>query len=87
MEGKEELRDEVKTAVDKAVEEGVTIMNDKEKEISAALKVSLAILGVGLVAGATLVIGLDQIMKRIFVSETWPGEEWSNDDWAGEELE
>lgn len=62
-------------------------MKRKESELSAALKVAMAIVGVGVVAGTTLVIGLDQIMKRIFVNESWPEEEWSDDDWAGEDLE
>ena len=30
---------------------------------------------------------MDRIMKKIFVNEDWPDEEWSNDDWAEEELE
>ncbi len=54
---------------------------------SAAAKAALAILGVGFVAGTTLVIGMDRIMKKIFVNEDWPDEEWSNDDWAEEDLE
>ena len=49
---------------------------------SAAAKVALAILGVGFVAGTTLVVGMDHIMKKIFVNE-----EWSRDDWAEEDLE
>ena len=52
-----------------------------------AIKVALAILGVGVAAGATLVVGMDQIMKRIFVNDSWPTKEWEDDDWAGEELE
>ena len=32
---------------------------------SAAAKVALAILGVGFVAGTTLVVGMDHIMKKI----------------------
>ena len=55
--------------------------------LGAALKVALAVLGVGVVAGTTLVVGMDQIMKRIFVNESWPNTEWENDDWAGEDLE
>ena len=47
----------------------------------------LAVIGVGVVTGVTLVIGMDQVMKRIFVNEDWPDEEWSSDDWAGEDLE
>ena len=57
------------------------------RELPAAAKAALAILGVGFVAGTTLVIGMDRIMKKIFVNEDWPDEEWSNDDWAEEELE
>ena len=59
----------------------------RDNDLSAAIKVALAVLGVGIAAGATLVVGMDQIMKRIFVSESWPKHEWSNDDWAGEDLE
>ena len=33
------------------------------------------------------VLGLNQVMKKIFVSEDWPDEDWSGDDWAEEELE
>lgn len=54
---------------------------------SKATKVALAILGVGLVTGTVLVVGLDRIMKKIFVNEDWPEEEWTNDDWAEEDLE
>ena len=54
---------------------------------STAAKVAIAVLGVGFVTGMTLVIGMDQVMKRIFVNEEWPNEEWSGDDWAEEELE
>ncbi|MGC2871817.1 hypothetical protein ACPW7J_03470 [Ihubacter sp. rT4E-8] len=54
---------------------------------SAAAKAALAILGIGFVAGTTLVVGMDHIMKKIFVNEEWPDEEWSNDDWAEEDLE
>ena len=55
--------------------------------MAEAVKVALAVLGVGVAAGATLVIGMDQIMKRIFVNDSWPNGEWENNDWAGEELE
>jgi len=34
-----------------------------------------------------IVVGLDRVMKKIFVNEDWPAEEWSNDDWAEEELD
>lgn len=64
-------------------------MADKGRQdgASAAAKAALAILGVGFVAGTTLVIGVDKIMKKIFVDEDWPSEEWTNDDWAEEELD
>lgn len=54
---------------------------------SAAVKVAFAILGIGVTAGMALVIGMDQLMKRIFVNDAWPEEEWSNNDWAEEDLE
>lgn len=54
---------------------------------SAAAKAALAILGVGFVAGTTLVVGVDQIMKKFFVNDKWEQEEWSKDDWADEDLE
>ena len=54
---------------------------------SAAAKAALAILGIGFVAGTTLVVGMDRVMKKIFVNEDWPDEEWSSDDWAEEDLE
>ena len=44
---------------------------------STAAKAALAILGVG----------MDRIMKKIFVNEDWPDEEWSTDDWAEEDLD
>ena len=59
----------------------------KKNDASAVAKVALGILGIGFVAGTTLVIGMDRIMKKIFVNEDWPNEEWSSDDWAEEELE
>ncbi len=61
------------------------IANDKS--MGAAIKVALAVIGIGVAAGATLVVGMDQIMKRIFVSDSWPDKEWSNNEWAQEELE
>ena len=66
-----------------------TNMADKGRKTgtSTATKAALAILGVGFVAGTTLVIGMDRIMKKIFVNEDWPDEEWSSDDWAEEDLE
>ena len=54
---------------------------------SAVAKAALGILGVGFVAGTTLVVGVDRIMKKIFVNEDWPEEEWSADDYAEEELD
>ena len=59
----------------------------KNTGTSAAAKAALAILGVGFVAGTTLVVGLDRVMKKIFVDEKWPDEEWSSDDWAEEDLD
>jgi hypothetical protein len=54
---------------------------------STAAKVALGVLGAGFVAGVTIVVGMDRIMKKIFVNEDWPDEEWSSDDWAEEDLE
>ena len=54
---------------------------------SKAFKVSMILLGVGLVAGTSLVITMNQLIKKIFVDEDWPEEEWSDNDWADEELE
>ena len=62
-------------------------MNQRDNGLGAALKVAMAIVGVGVVAGTTLVIGMDRIMRRIFVNESWPSVEWTEDDWAEEELE
>ena len=55
--------------------------------MSKAAKASLMILGIGIVTGTTLVIGLDCVMKKIFVDENWPSQEWTNDNWAEEDLE
>ena len=57
------------------------------KQTSGAAKAALTILGVGFVAGTTLVVGMDRLMKKIFVNEDWPEEEWSSDDYADEELD
>ncbi|ASS41178.1 hypothetical protein AXF21_04245 [Eubacterium minutum ATCC 700079] len=57
------------------------------KKTSKAKKVAFSVLGIGLVTGAAVVLGLNQVMKKIFVSEDWPDEDWSGDDWAEEELE
>ena len=54
---------------------------------SAAAKAALGILGVGMVAGTALVVGVDRVMKKIFVNEDWPEEEWSADDYAEEDLD
>ena len=54
---------------------------------SAAAKAALGILGIGMVAGTALVVGMDRVMKKIFVNEDWPEEEWSADDYAEEELD
>ena len=54
---------------------------------SAAAKAALGILGIGMVAGTALVVGMDRVMKSIFVNEDWPEEEWSSDDYAEEELD
>ena len=61
--------------------------SQRDNGLSMALKTAMAITGVGIVAGATLVIGMDQIMKRIFVSDSWPETRLEDNDWAGEELE
>lgn len=63
------------------------IENNKKGNVSTAAKVALGILGVGFVAGTTVVLGVDRVMKKIFVNEDWPDEEWSADDWAAEDLE
>lgn len=63
------------------------MMGGKDNGLGAAFKIAMAIVGVGMVAGTTLVIGMDRIMKRIFVNESWPQKEWTNEDWAEEELE
>ena len=54
---------------------------------SAAAKAALGILGIGMVAGTALVVGMDRVMKKIFVNEEWPEEEWSSDRYAEEELD
>lgn len=62
---------------------------DRGRSVGATdvAKVAFAILGIGVTCGMALVVGMDQLMKRIFVSDAWPEEEWSNNDWAGEDLE
>ena len=60
---------------------------DRKNSVSAAAKAALGILGIGMVAGTALVIGTDRVMKKIFVNEDWPEEEWSSDDYAEEELD
>ncbi|MGF6376118.1 hypothetical protein M2140_001188 [Clostridiales Family XIII bacterium PM5-7] len=59
----------------------------RKEGTSTAAKAALAILGIGFVAGTTLVVGMDRVLKKIFVNEDWPNEEWSTDDWAEEDLE
>lgn len=59
----------------------------RKNGMSKAAKVSLAIIGIGFVTGTTIVIGIDKIMKKIFINEEWPDEDWTNDDWAGEEID
>lgn len=58
-----------------------------EVERKKALKAALAILGIGITAGTTLVIGMDRVMKKIFVDEKWPENDWTDNDWAEEELD
>lgn len=62
-------------------------MRNERAGVEEAIKVAMAIVGVGVVAGTTLVIGMNQIMKRIFVNDSWPEVDWTKDDWAQEELE
>ena len=60
---------------------------NKSCKAKKALKTSLVVLGFGAAAVAIIVVGFDRVMKKIFVNEDWPAEEWSNDDWAEEELD
>ena len=60
---------------------------EQQNNASAAAKAALGILGIGMVAGTALVVGMDRVMKSIFVNEDWPEEEWSADDYAEEELD
>ncbi|MCH3953869.1 MAG: hypothetical protein LKK51_01715 [Eubacterium sp.] len=60
---------------------------ENQPTVQDALKAAGAIVGIGLVAGFTLVMGMNKIMKEIFVNDDWPDEEWSSDDWAGEDLD
>ena len=62
-------------------------MAGRDNGIKDAVKIAAAIVGVGVVAGTTLVVGLDRIMRKIFVNESWPEVDWTKDDWAEEELE
>ncbi len=55
--------------------------------IGTALKVGLTIVGIGVAAGTALVVGMDQVMKKVFVKEEWPKQEWADDEWAEEDLE
>ena len=56
-------------------------------DLGEAMKVAVAVVSVGVAAGAALVLGMDQLMKRIFVRDSWPHEEWSDNQWAEEDLE
>lgn len=60
---------------------------ESKTSISKVAKVSLGILGIGFIAGTALVIGMDRIMKKIFINEEWPEEEWGGEDWTDEDLE
>lgn len=68
-----------------------TVLNSNKADkgrnrMSKTAKISLAIIGVGFIAGTTVVIGMEKIMKKIFINEDWPEEEWSNDNWTDEDL-
>ena len=54
---------------------------------SAAAKIALAAIGISVVAGTAIIVGVDRVIKKIFVNEELPDEEWSSDDWADEELD
>jgi hypothetical protein len=62
-------------------------LSEQPANTSTALKAAAAIIGIGLAAGFALVIGVNKIMKDLFVNEEWPDEEWSSDDWADEDLD
>lgn len=51
----------------------------KKKTNKKAGKIALAILGVGFVTGTTVVLGMNHLMKKIFVNEEWPEEEWTTE--------
>ena len=57
------------------------------RKTSSAAKIALAAIGASALAGTAVVIALDRVMKKVFVTDEWPDEEWSNDDWADEELD
>jgi len=57
-------------------------LSEQPANTSTALKAAAAIIGIGLAAGFALVIGVNKIMKDLFVNE-----EWSSDDWADEDLD
>lgn len=59
----------------------------RRQGLSTASKVALVVIGASFLVGTATVIGLDQIVKRVFVNDEWPDEEWSSDDWADEELD
>ncbi|MDD5923059.1 MAG: hypothetical protein PUC44_07815, partial [Eubacteriales bacterium] len=73
--------------MDKKIKKAAAELAAEEPTVGAAVKTAAVIVGVGLVAGVTLVLGMNQIMKSIFVHEEWPEEEWSSDDWAEEDLD
>ena len=59
----------------------------QKKGMSTASKIALTVIGASFVVGVATVIGLDQIVRRVFVNDVWPDEEWSSDDWADEDLD
>ncbi|MGI6212325.1 MAG: hypothetical protein ACOYJJ_07080 [Anaerovoracaceae bacterium] len=60
---------------------------ERRPTTSDAAKAALAVIGIGLVAGVSLVVTMDRFAKKVFVNGDWPDEEWSSDDWAEEELD
>lgn len=51
----------------------------KKNNSKKAGKIALAILGVGFVTGTTVVVGMNHLMKKIFVNEEWPQDEWTTE--------
>ena len=62
-------------------------VKEQKKGMSTASKIALTVISASFVVGVATVIGLDQIVRRIFVNDVWPDEEWSSDDWADEDLD